>query len=103
MNDDLVRRGDVKTSVCREENADTGCGDGCDGKCYYMTVIDRIPTVNAVEVIRCKDCKWYVIEQLKKDGTDDRRYKPSYCLSLSFHPNSKWFCADGERREDETD
>lgn len=59
-----------------------------------------IPNVNAVEVIRCKDCKWYVIEQLKKDGTDDRRYKPSYCLSLSFHPRPNWFCADGERRDE---
>ena len=56
MNDDLIRRGDVKTRICKEENADTGCGDGCDGNCYYMTVIDRISAVDAVEVVRCKDC-----------------------------------------------
>lgn len=50
-------------------------------------------------VIKCKDCKWYEIYQLKKDGTDDRRYKPSYCTLLrhSFKPD--WYCADGERRE----
>lgn len=64
--------------------------------------INNLPSAQP-EIIRCKDCKWYVIYQLKKDGTDDRRYKPSYCLSLSFHPNPKWFCADGERKEDETD
>lgn len=56
-NDDLIRRGDVKTSVCKEESADTGCGDGCDGNCYYMTVINRILAVDAVEVVRCKDCR----------------------------------------------
>ena len=98
MNDELIRRGDVKTSVCKEEHADTGCGDGCDGNCYYMTVIDRISAVDAVEVVRCNDCKWYVIVQLKKDGTDDRRYKPSYCVNLAFHAQPDWFCADAERR-----
>ena len=50
-------------------------------------------------VIKCKDCKYYEIQQLKKDGTDDRRYKHSYCVNLAFHPNPDWFCADGERRE----
>ena len=55
------------------------------------------------ELVRCKDCKWYEIYQLKKDGTDDRRYKPSYCVNLAFHASPDWFCADGERREDETD
>lgn len=61
------------------------------------------PTIDAVEVVRCRDCKWYEIYQLKKDGTDDRRYKPSYCVNLAFHAQPDWFCADGERREHETD
>lgn len=60
------------------------------------------PTIDAVPVVRCKDCKWYEIAQLKQDGTDDRRYKPSYCTLLrhSFKPD--YFCADGQRRDDET-
>ena len=56
-----------------------------------------------VEIVRCKDCKYYEIQQLKKDGTDDRRYKPSYCVNLAFNASPDWFCADGERREDEAD
>ena len=82
-----------------EKSWDADCRIG------YVQVVDvgdilEAPTIDAVEVVRCRDCKYYEIYQLKKDGTDDRRYKPSYCLSLSFHPNPKWFCADGERREE---
>lgn len=66
---------------------------------YGRRVIEELPT--AERVVRCKDCKWYEIYQLKKDGTDDRRYKPSYCVNLAFHPRPNWFCADGEEREDE--
>lgn len=59
---------------------------------------DQPPLTDAIEVVRCKDCKWYEIYQLKKDGTDDLRYKPSYCVNLAFHASPDWFCADGERR-----
>lgn len=57
-------------------------------------------TVGAVPVMRCRDCKWYEIEQLKKDGTDDRRYKPSLCVLHNRNFAEDYFCADGERRED---
>lgn len=53
------------------------------------------------ELVRCKDCQWYVIVQLKKDGTDDRRYKPSYCMLWDNYLKPDFFCADGERRENE--
>ena len=61
-------------------------------------------TVYEDELILCKDCRWYTINELKKDGTDDRRYKPSYCLRHGMHMDEDWFCADGERgEEDEID
>ena len=54
------------------------------------------------EIVRCKDCKYYEIAWLKKDGTDNRRYKPSVCVrgQYAVHHSSDWFCADAERRED---
>ena len=57
---------------------------------------------DTVTVVRCKDCKWYEIAYLKRDGTDDKRYKPSVCVRWGFAKMRKadWFCADGERRED---
>ena len=59
------------------------------------------PTIDAVEVVRCKDCIWYEIAQLKKDGTEDRRYKPSYCSFWDKYFEPDWFCAEGEMREED--
>ncbi len=55
------------------------------------------------ELIRCKDCKYYEIWEMKsgKDGyTDDKRYKPSVCTIGAFavHRDENWFCADAERK-----
>ena len=44
--------------------------------------IDRAPTVDAVPVVRCKDCKYFKTRLCEnKDNYDD------------------WFCADGERKD----
>ena len=70
---------------------------------FAKQVINDAPTVDAEPVVRCKDCKWYEIEQLKRDGTDDKRYKPSVCVIGKYAKPRKedWYCADGERKEDE--
>lgn len=75
------------------------CGE--DGDYARYNIDQKIPTIDAVPVMRCRDCKWYEIEQLKKDGTDDRRYKPSLCVLHNRNFAEDYFCADGERREDE--
>lgn len=64
-----------------------------------QAVID-VPATDVVEVVRCKDCKYYEIYELKSDGTDDRRYKPSVCVKEKYavHRKPDWFCADGERK-----
>ena len=51
-------------------------------------------------LVRCRDCRWYEIYQLKQDGSEDRRYKPLYCVSLGYQQKPDWFCADGEVRDD---
>lgn len=55
--------------------------------------------VDFAPVVRCKDCRYYEIMQLKKDGTDDRRYKPSLCVLHNRNFDEDYYCADGERRE----
>lgn len=49
--------------------------------------LDAMPTVDAVPVVRCKDCKHY-------DG--------KWCLLFDMVNSDMgdWFCADGERRSD---
>ena len=43
--------------------------------------IDKAPTVDAVPVVRCKDCKYF---------------KTRLCENEDNHDD--WFCADGERK-----
>lgn len=67
---------------------------------YHNLIKGDAHTVDAIELVRCKDCKYYEIYELKSDGTDDRRYKPSVCVREKYavHRKPDWFCADGERR-----
>ena len=43
--------------------------------------IDKAPTIDAVPVVRCKDCKYF---------------KTRLCENENNHDD--WFCADGERK-----
>lgn len=60
-----------------------------------MSTIDKMATVDAVEVVRCKDC----VHRFK-DGENI----VFNCCELNHNKvqADDWFCADGERREDET-
>lgn len=53
-----------------------------------METINNAPTIDAVEVVRCKDCKFYE----KGHGCD--------LLDVFMINMDNWFCADGERREE---
>lgn len=77
-----------------------GFFENIDNVPKFFEWLGKQPTIDAVPVVRCKDCMWYVIRQLKKDGTDDKRYNPSYCLLWGNYFKQDWFCADGERREE---
>lgn len=69
--------------------------EGMCGDVVWVRDIQGAPTIDAVPVVRCKDCKWY--------GTD---YECENSYSPCFHNgsvNGNWFCADGERSEDEAD
>ena len=48
--------------------------------------IDDAPTIDAVEVVRCKDCKFCLIHT-------------QWCKRLNKMTNGNWFCAAGERKE----
>lgn len=62
--------------------------------------LDNAPTTDVVPVVRCKNCKYYAIYELKHDGTDDMRYKPSVCIKgkYSVYRKPDWYCADGKAK-----
>ena len=74
----------------------------------YKDDIDDAPTIDAVPVVRCKDCKHRPF-----DGEDTQGFGvefpdgkcPCQCDDgwYSWRPNNEWFCANAERRSDGTD
>lgn len=58
--------------------------DGAGGLCALKSHIDAIPAADVVEVVRCKDCKYFSEFQ--------------HCGVLGFcEPNE--YCSRGERRK----
>ena len=68
--------------ICRNHIESYGNG------CFKMRLIDKIPTVDAVEVVRCKDCKHY---------TPVEGGKP-LCALHTIAVTQDDFCSYGERR-----
>lgn len=71
-----------------------GCND--DGRTIVYarsTDVDAMPTIDAVPVVRCKDCKRFV---------DDKEAVTSYCRrglrDVYVKPDD--FCSYGERKDD---
>lgn len=54
-------------------------------------LIDKLDTIDAVPVVRCKDCKHYKVEDgpCPAENASDSYY--------SWIPDPNWFCADGEK------
>ena len=67
--------------------------------CYFKAVgtreIDKAPTVDAVEVVRCKDCKHYGYEPY------DNGDKCCECWGAWIFPHEEDFCSCGERKDNE--
>lgn len=90
MKDDLIRRGKFGNDIAlyMAENAylnDTAL----DVLKMIAKWVNEQPAVDAVEVVRCKDCKWR-----NTDG----------CPYMNFDAADREdsdFCSDGERRKDD--
>ena len=58
----------------------------------YFLDKDISPTIDAVPVVRCKDCKG------STDFTDDPKLRGWKCRWHGGFHGGNWFCADGERK-----
>lgn len=82
--DDLISRMSLRESIV----ASLILG----GKKTLDQIIDEEPSVDAVKVVRCKDCK--------------HRYHSVECPCQSYDhfyswmPADDWFCKNGERKEE---
>lgn len=85
MKNDLIRRADaVEILRARAEMANVGTPKLVFDAASRM--IDKMPAVDAVEVVRCRDCKWWT-------GTQDSLQ--GECMLMGGFPAGGWYCADG--------
>ena len=98
---DCDRRKGMKNGKIRfcYEIGDAPCracdiGDTID----YFLDEDISPTVDAVSVVRCKDCKYLIDHYGFMDDGYCENMRETY--GLKFKPEDDWFCADGVKRDE---
>ena len=74
--------------------AEMYCKSDEDGYVWIIRIdackrIDALPSVDAVEVVRCKDCRWHEREQ------PGMVYCPN---TVGNWVEDDWYCKGGERR-----
>jgi hypothetical protein len=76
--------------------------DGCGGWGIPENVVSdyeiaKMPTIDAVPVVRCKDCKYYELDE--GDFLGECHCK---CIPMNYggelYPERDFFCAYGERK-----
>jgi hypothetical protein len=63
----------------------------------FIRFVERQPTADVVEVVRCKDCKYYKVRETAGYGV---RSVKSCCRSANKRVNEEDYCSYGERREE---
>ena len=60
---------------------------------HYHHFIHELPTIDAVPVVRCKDCKWWNVEwKYNEDGE-------CFCYNMHQWTVPQFYCAVAERRD----
>ena len=89
-----MRLVDIEAEVC----ADCVCRDKCDRQAYCWA--KAMQTVDAVPIVRCKDCKYYNRSELLAPNKFCFRLKhptENRLIGYNFAPDD--FCSYGERKE----
>lgn len=64
----------------------------------YINWLNHAPTIDAVPVVRCKDCKYYRDGDCWHEWDNDGRI---YYQSIINEPNPDDYCSRAERRTDD--
>lgn len=65
--------------------------------------LEALPTVDAVPVVRCKDCKHRPTGTNRDDLEFPDEKCPCQCEDFwySWKPSDNWYCGNGERKDGE--
>ena len=74
----------------------------------YMDALDKVeaviresPTVDAVEVVRCKDCKWFWKYKINNNYCCCRNSRDGYSQVFEVKFSENDFCSYGERKDND--
>ena len=83
---------DKAPSVMKEMPLGKQCIDA-----VMKMVIDRLPTEDVVEVVRCKDCRY--CEECHYEEEGEKPYIKLKCKWSNYSHQPNDYCSIGERRE----
>lgn len=66
---------------------------------WLHRIIEMQPTVDAVEVVRCRDCKWYMPGDLFTDIMFCHRLKKDNGKPAKYNYCADDFCSYGKRKD----
>ena len=89
----------LRTSIEKDRDASDMPKMWYEGIEYAINHIIHAPTADVVEVVRCRDCKWYKTNY-SWNGTEHK-----VCVIEAYEPLRKEcdFCSRGERKETENE
>ena len=62
------------------------------GVAFALTMVEYAQTIDAVPVVRCKDCGWWTKQEKSIQGR---------CALTGTYPTGSWYCGNGERKDDD--
>ena len=71
----------------------------CEVKQDFADMISNAATVDAVPVVRCRDCKWYMPGELFTDIMFCHRLKKDNGKPAKYNYCADDFCSYGERKD----
>ena len=85
-------RGDIADRLsCGRNHADWSNGF----ECGMQQAINIIANADVVEVVRCKDCKYFVKYKCRADGGMEQMM----CSLVNGTYDENWYCADGAKMD----
>jgi len=96
----LIDADALREENCKECNAATQEICNADPICGSIMLVVDAPTVDAVEVVRCKDCKHYKEgELLAPNKFCFRLMHPTENRHIGYNFSDNDFCSYGERKD----
>ena len=100
MSDDYIKRSDAIELIARHDDTD-GTINVFSGR-FVNGLISAVPPADVVEIVRCKDCRWwgYLDEKgsVRVCHAAKHEYKSkNWDIYIYRRHNGEFYCADGEK------